>query len=635
VLAPHTMSAPGLTAAAAEPPSSRTTATGAVVVLATVCADFLGAALEACAVTGHTTTDQAAPTAIIRLTEAAGADGVRGVRCLTVEVLGDSARVALPPLATPELTRLLTNGNSAREWATRLWHAGATLLHVRVISSSQALDNFTYAFADEESTDAASRSWALPLQQTESSPLSEELRGKCGFQLQLELCSSDKPLPCCAALERLLSALVRSSMLLASAADLELEIERASCTPVLLEVLPHTEPPLPPPATVLVSVRAFSGAASTLERLKQAAAAHLAAEQCGKPGTTCKTAAQAAGYAQLTTGTLDKRVTWTMTAVVASSCASDEPDAVAAPDELDRPGTDVTARQASVYCFSTSVLQMRPPAALLDALNAKSTVTAVKAVTGLQLCGCEASAEHAALDGFPVPQFSPCATLRFAECNSLAVPALVTFHRSCSMPQLSSVAKLPKLSLGRKREATLIKAALLAALRDFKSATGGGTSFERSLRTHGFSALASAVAKVAAAGGEEVQTCATVLAKQLSEVGPTQFPTAAAAPEDDQLQVDAILSLKRARDVTLEKSVVAALLRVLAGEPSADPPAPETEPAVSVGGLDTSSPRDNPPGDDEDVFPQRRRMRSPSPVREDALDSEVPAEHETDDGWFI
>ena len=651
VVGSQSMSASGLTTATAEPPAARTTTTGAALVLATVCADFLGAALDACA--AEHATDQAAPTVTIRLTEAAGAEGVRGVRCLTVDVLGDVGRVASPPCATPELSRLVTHGNSAREWATSLWRAGATLLHVRVISPSHALDSFSYVFADEESADTASRSWALPLQQSDSAPLCDELRGKCGFQLQLELCSSDKPPPPCAVLERLLSALVRSTMLLAPAANLELEVERASCTPVQLEVLPLAEPspPPPPPTAVLVSVRATLGAASTLERLKQAAAAHLSAEQHAKgvqgdfAGSTSNAAAQAAGFAQLATSTHGKRVIWTVTAVVASSCASDEPGAepanVAAADELDRPG--VTTRQASVYCFADSVLQMRPPAAVLDALNTKSTMTAVKAATGLQLCGCEACAEYAAPHGFPAPQSAPCATLRFAECDSLAMPALITFHRSSSVAQpLSSAAKLPTLS--RKREAALVKAALLASLRDFKCVTGGGTSFERGLRTHGFSAVASAIAKVAAAGGQELQSCATALANQLSEVGPAQFPVAEAAPEDDQRRMDATQqSLKRTRADTLEQTVVAALLRVLAGEPSADttdPPAPETEPEASVGGIsqDTSSrehPHDDPPGDDEDVFPQRRRLRSPSPALEDAMKSEARAELGSDDGWFM
>ena len=640
------MSAPGLAAAAAELPAA--SATGAVTVLATVCADFLGVALEACAAAGHTTTDQAAPTITIRLTEAAGgAAGARVVRCMSVDVLGDTARVVSLPSATPELTRLLTKGACAREWATRLWHAGVTLLHVRVISPSESrIDNWSYAVADEDSGDAAPRSWALPLQQTESTPLSDELRGKSGFQVQLELCSADKLLPRCASLERLLSALVRSSMLLAPAADLELEVERASRTPVLLEVPLHAEHP--PPTAVLVSVRSSSGAASTLERLKQAAAAHLAAEQHAT-GPTSNVAAQAAGFAQLKTGAHGKRVTWTVTAVIASSCASYEPDRTStdtervptgAPGETARP-EEAPTRQAFIYCFSNSVLQMRPPPALLDVLSAKSTIAAVKAF-GLQLCGCKASAEPA-LDDSPAPQFSPCATLVFAECDSLAVPALITLHCSCLMPQpLSSVAKLPKL--GRKREAALIKAALLAALRDFKSATGGGTSFERGLRTHGFSALAIAVAKLATAGGEELQACAAALADRLSDVGPPLSPIAATAPLDDldQPHLDVPRSPERAQAVTLEQAVVAALLRVLAGNPPSDPPEPETdEPDGSVGGsLDPSSrehPRDDPPADDDDVFPQRRRMRSPSPAREEALESELPAEIESDsdDGWLL
>ena len=637
------MSAPGLAAAAAELPAANTT--GAVTVLATVCADFLGVALEACAVAGHTTTDQAAPTITIRLTEAAGgADGARVVRCMSVDVLGDTARVASLPSATPELTRLLTKGACAREWATRLWHAGVTLLHVRVISpSASRIDNWSYAVADEDSGGAAPRSWSLPLQQTESTLLSEELRGKSGFQVQLELCSADKPLPCCVSLERLLSALVRSSMLLAPAADLELEVERASCTPVLLEVPIHAE--LPPPTAVLVSVRSSSGAASTLERLKQAAASHLAVEQRAT-GPTSDVATQAVGFAQLKTGAHGKRVTWTATAVIASSSASHEPGTERVPTDapggigIERP-EEAPTRQAFVYCFSNSVLQMRPPPALLDVLSAKSTTAAVKAF-GLQLCSCKASAELAALDDSPAPQFAPCATLVFSECDSLAVPALITLHCSCLMPQpLSSAAKLPKL--GRKREAALIKAALLAALRDFKSATGGGTSFERGLRIHGFSALAIAVAKLATAGGEELQACAAALADRLSDVGPPLSPIAAAAPVDDldQPHLDAPPSPERAQAVTLEQAVVAALLRVLAGNPPSDPPEPEVdEPAVaSVGGsLDPSSrehPRDEPPADDEDVFPQRRRMRSPSPARDEAQESELPAEIESDDGWLL
>lgn len=615
--------------------------------LASVCADFLGAALEAAEEHAENPSAReravplSAPTVTLRLSEAA--------RCITTDVLGARVAAFSVPVAAPALSRMLTNGASAREWASRLWHAGVSCLHARIISPADAcLHDWKYLVADEVSADDnTARAWTLPLAQTESTPLSAELRGNGGFQLMLELRSTatERQLP---ELQALLSRLVRSSTLLAPAADLQLEVERVARAPLDASA-PPTDliQPQTPPTTMLVSSRSGAAGGSKLERLKQAAAAHLATctaalgeqvegavrDDSGVPVEAVLNTVQSAGFAQLKTGTGDKRVTWTVTAVLASSSAAAEPREDNATDVGGAP--DAAACLTPVYCFVNSVLQQHPPAALLDVLRAKATAAEWKQAFGLVLLGCEDIAvEHViTLDS----SFSSCLTLRFAQGDSPTVhPALIVLHRRCSQPLPRNTTALPKL--GRRRELALMKAALFAALRDFKAATGGGSRFERNLRTHGFSAVAAAVSKMAVAGGEHLQARGAVFIERGLE--------AASGPDETQAGA-------------LEKAVLASLLETLTGDLAAHPPAldvgteapeDEAEPCLDSSAAQEPSPgararvgkqlhsRDASPAlDGEDVFPQRRRidgsaMRSmpPAPVEQQSDEDASAAE-----GWFL
>jgi hypothetical protein len=621
----------------------------AVAALGDVCAGLLGAALEAAEqrsaaphdLAAHTG-QPAAPLVTLRLSDvslALAADvaraDVRRVHSITVEVLGE--QVAALPTSAPALSRVLTNGACARQWASRLWRAGVAKLEARVIEPAGSLvRTWAYMAADEERGDDT-RSWTLPLVQTENTPLSAELRGLCGFQLLLELrCSATETPPPCASLECLLVQLLRSTFLLVPSAEIQLEVERASPLQAPSPHVGRTPPPLPQ-TTVLLSYRPLSTARSKLERLKDAAAAHLTASS-DAAATQDRDAAvhllgpggeagagntvQSAGYAQLVTGAGDKRATWTVTAVVASFSAASESQADRATGEQGCP----------IFCFANSVLLLHPPPALLDVLRAKTTAAEWKSVFGLNIGGCVLAAEQTgdSGDGYRAPQFSACASLRFAECDSIQPPALIILHRTCLIRQpLSLGAKLPKL--GRKREAALLKAALSAALRDFKIATGGGSRCERMLRKRGLPAIAAAVSKVAATGGQELRRCGAALAEQqpaLPETAETD-----AADEAPGAAVDA-----EAR--ALEKAVCASLLEVLAGDLPADLPAPEAELEVPAADLAVAedlvrvgrehSRATSQPSDDEEVFPQRRRVdSSPPPLMQQEGHSD------DEDGWFL
>lgn len=615
----------------------------AMAALGDACAVFLGAALEAAEqrsavphnLAAHTG-QPAAPLVTLRLSDvilSPPADHVRRVRCLTVDVLGE--HVAALPTSAPALSRVLTNGACARQWASRLWRAGVAKLEARVIEPAGGLiRSWVYLTADEERGDDT-RAWTLPLVQTESTPLSAELRGQCGFQLLLEMrCSATEAPPPCAALECLLIQLLRSSFLLAPSADLQLEVERASLQ-ALSPRVGRTPPPLPQ-TTALLSYRSLSAARSKLERLKDAAAAHLtasyeaastldrdAAMQLLGPGVEAgaSNTVQSAGYAQLVTGAGDKRATWTVTAVVAS------------PPQADRATAEQGCSEAPIFCFANSVVLQHPPPALLDVLRAKTTAAEWKSAFGLTIGGCILVSEQAGDSGdcSRAPQFSACVSLRFAACDSIQ-PALFLLHRACLIRQpLSLGAKLPKL--GRKREAALVKAALSAALRDFKIATGGGSRCERMLRKRGLPAIAAAVSKVASTGGQELRRCSAALAEQQPNAALPETAETDAADEAPGAAVDA-----EAR--ALEKAVFASLLEVLAGDLPAELPAPEAEPEVPVtdvavaedlvrGGRERSQATSQ-PSDDEEVFPQRRRVdSSPPPLMQQAGHSD------DEDGWFL
>jgi hypothetical protein len=381
---------------------------------------------------------------------------------------------------------------------------------------------------------------------------------------------------------------------------------------------------------VLLSYRPLSTARSKLERLKDAAAAHLtasseavstldrdAAIQLLGPGgeAGASNTVQSAGYAQLVTGAGDKRATWTVTAVVASYT------------QADRATGEQGCSEAPIFCFENSVVLQHPPPALLDVLRAKKTAAEWKSAFGLNIGGCALVAEQAGDldDGSRAPQFSACASLRFADCDSVQ-PVLFLLHRTCSIRQpLSLGAKLPKL--GRKREAALVKAALSAALRDFKIATGGGSRCERMLRKRGLPAIAAAVSKVASTGGQELRRCSAALAEQQPD---------AALPET---AVEAPGAAVDAGARALEKAVFASLLEVLAGDLPADLPAPEAEPEVPATDLAATdlvrvgrerSRATSQPSDDEEVFPQRRRVdSSPPPLMQQERHSD------DEDGWFL
>ena len=548
----------GNAAAAAEATST------AVATLASACAVFLGAALEA----AERTSQPPAAVVTVRLSDVivAATEGnvghadARAVHCVTVDVLG-ACVVALPNDA-PALSRALTNGACAREWASRLWRSGAAKLQARIIDATEAcVHSWVYLFADEEQNADENSRWTLPLvREAESIPLSAELLGNCGFQLVLELRSQTAP-PC-AALERVLAQLVRTSFLLAPSADLSFEVERASAADAgSLPAQPLTN------ISVLAACRSRLGAGSRLERLKQASAAHLTAstaaatyaqegaEQPVGAVSDVGNTVQAAGYAELTTGTSDKRVTWTVTAVVAST--------------VDEPREDGDAdvhgcAEAPLFCFANSVLLLSPPTAVLDVLRAKVTATEWKAAFGLRLTGCALDTEQTGLDGAPpASQFSSCASLRFGKSDTPTVrPGLVTLHRAC-LPPLSLGTKVPP-RLGRKREAALVKSALAAALREFKAVTGGGGRSERVMRKHGLPAIAAAVAAVVAAGGVELQGCGVALSDRRRVAPDPEVPA-----DDAQARV-------------LENAVLTSLLDVLAGDLAADLPAPDAEPEAQV-----------------------------------------------------
>ena len=619
--------------------------------LACASADFLGVALEAAeergtssAACGAALLTSQPPVVTLRLSEVAvsatedvGRADARAVRCVAVDVLG--GRVATLPNDAPALSRLLTNGACAREWASRLWRAGVTKLQARVIEPTEGcVHSWCYLLADEESNDdTASRSWTLPLvQEAERTPLSAELLGNSGFQLVLELRAGiTDTLLASAALEPVLYQLVHSSFLLAPSADLLFEVERASPPDASLLTQSTVSASYRNVSGLSVDARSRFGTGCKLERLKHASAAHLAAsaaltrdqdgaEHLAGPlpdeGNTC----QAAGHAQLTTGAPDKRVTWTMTAVVASTMNMSREDCTAAPVV----GVHGCA-DAKVFCFANSVLLLHPPVAVLDVLRAKVTAAEWKTAFGLHLTGCTLVSEPSGVDKDPrAPQFPSCASLRFAKCDTPTVfPGLITLHRSCLPLSLGS-AKLPKL--GRKREAALVKAALSAALREFKTVSGGGSRSERVLRKHGLPAIAAAVAKVATAGDYELRACGAALTERRPGAAGPDGPPAAGVDQDP----------------SLEKAVLASLLDVLAGDFMAVQPPPEAEPEAEVPVVlcstadqdhDSERSRHTSQLDDDDVFPQRRRSDSSPPLQSAALeDASVAAALDDDDaGWFL
>ena len=349
-------------------------------------------------------------------------------------------------------------------------------------------------------------------------------------------------------------------------------------------------------------------AGSKLESLKVAAAAYLVASkgalsrrEHGVPdgGMSVGSGAQAAGCAQHTSRAHRNRFTFTFTAVVASCSAVDESHCA-----------------AEVFCFRDSVLQLSPPLAVLDCLRAKATATEFKAEFGLQIRGCDFPVEH---DSLPAPQCPAHVSLRFSN-SDVVHPELITLHRSCQ--PLSPDTTPP--TLGRKREAALVKAALFAALREFKAATGGGTQNERRLRNNGLPAIAAAVAKIAAAGGDDLRACGAALTE------------GAATPDETE-----VLDGARARQ--LEAAVRACLLETLAGDPPAAAEAPVSDSLDCTATHERPSPadrahsRDDSLPDDEDVFPQRRRVGS-SPPRstwQEVQQHERAGASSDDDGWFM
>jgi hypothetical protein len=153
------------------------------------------------------------------------------------------------------------------------------------------------------------------------------------------------------------------------------------------------------------------------------------------------------------------------------------------------------------------------------------------------------------------------------------------------------------------------------------------------LRKRGLPAIAAAVSKVAATGGQELRRCGAALAEQQPAAALPETAETDAADEPPGAAVDA-----EAR--ALEKAVCASLLEVLAGDLPADLPAPEAEPEVPAADLAVAedlvrvgrerSRATSQPSDDEEVFPQRRRVdSSPPPLMQQEGHSD------DEDGWFL
>jgi hypothetical protein len=543
-------------------------AASALATLRGVCADFLAAALEAAApLVADLAADELAsgrrasaedvaappspPAVTVRLTEAAPvADGgsVRVVEAIAVDVLGASPCV---PEGAAALARVLTAGAPAREWATALWRAGVTRVDVRTASPTDAFARcFAYLASDEIANvqDVDARAWALPLLPAENMAKPEHMLGRGGFQLELTCrapgaaqASVETLLPAppaFAPVGAMLTQLVHASALLAPHAELQLEMETFDAAAALPadqhNSHPATDVALVEPTapalrhSVALSVRCAAGLLSSAERVTSAVRAHLlsstvvlavpsgdvqpaasaaadgaAAAEGAAVAAAAANIAVAVGHAEHASGAADKRVVWSFTAVVARHGPAPE-----LPPSGDAALGDTGEHVAAVYYFCQSALQATLTAGALDHLRAKSTVEAWRTAFGLRLRGCRAAAAEEE-DGEPpagAAAGAAAAELRFSvrDADSAHTPTLLVLYRRCKLHQPHL--KLPPL--GRKREASLVKAAVAAALLEFKAVTGFGTVFERGLRSHGLPAVAGAAIKIIAGGGPGLQQVA-------------------------------------------------------------------------------------------------------------------------------
>jgi hypothetical protein len=495
----------------------------------------------------------------VRLTEAAtvaDCGGVRVVDAIAVDILSASPSV---PEGAAALVRVLTAGAPAREWATALWRAGVTRLDVRTAAPTDAFARcFAYLAHDEVTAvqDVDARAWALPLLPAENLAKPEDMLGRGGFQLELTFrapraahaSAADLPTPpTLAPVAAMLTQLVHASALLAPHADLQLEMGTydAAAAPLADQ---HTSDPTADVAaapgveavgivptlrhSVALSVRSASGTMFCAERVKSAVLAHLlrsaaqgstnlvplsqvvqstASAAAGDASSSASAAAAAAaaaiivaaGHAEHASGPADKQMVWSFTAIVARHGAAPElpPSGGAALGNSDD-------HVAAVYFFCQSALQAALTAGALDYFRAKTTAADWKTAFGLHLRGCSMTAED---DAEPADSAAAaeCARLRFFahDADSAPPPTLLVLYRRCKLHQPHL--KLPPL--GRKREMSLVKAAVTAALLDFKAATGFGTVFERGLRSHGLPAVAVSAMKIIAGGGPGLRQAANDL----------------------------------------------------------------------------------------------------------------------------
>ena len=532
--------------------------------LRAVCADFLAAALEVAAHSPQATAGEEGgrrasapashtlepaqvavqpPAVAVRLTEAAAsADSVFGstrlVERVAVDVLCASPNL---PDGVVALARLLTAGAPAHEWTASLWQAGVVRLDVRTATSSEPFLRCFAHLVEQRVSDECAAARALELLPLAHADKPPEMLGLGGFQVELSFQTADGPqssstsaaelprAPDFVATHHVLTELVRATALVGSVADIELEIgtrthaaarsdERAPETGAAsnpagvnadcaaLPTLQHAVP---------VAIRGLASETTFADRVVQAARAHLRARESAlaisvsdKPDAAAAAGAAGGGaaddsivgigHAVHASGAAGKRFTWTITAVVAAGAPAPgvTPSHEASDAGANAAGGHIAPHnEAALYCFCQSALQVTPPRGVADCLRAKTTAIEWKSAFGLRLMACETTDAAA------------CGRVRFAASGAdreLVHPTLLVLHRRCKAPVPH--AKLPPL--GRKREASLVKAALAAALHRFKRASGSSTAFESSLRMHFLPSVATAIAKIVAGSGPAVQHAA-------------------------------------------------------------------------------------------------------------------------------
>jgi hypothetical protein len=680
----------------------------------------------------------ALPLVTVRLAEApptADGGGARFVERISCDLWQHTGSPVLPegPVA---LARALTGGACAREWATKLWKAGVARLDARTAAPADAFIRcFSYLVRDElaaQDAEEGRRAWVLPLLPAGNAPKQLDMLRGGGLSLELtfrarEAAGADLPSPPSPALlVSTLTELVRACALLGPPADVQLELGSFAAAPGRQEerdsadaaaLLPAGDAPALQPQgaptlqeAVVAAVKGSLCAGTTAERAKAAVAAFLRGEEPEKPapdaappadeaaaGAATGEGADAAldadaadaaaidagegngltvalGHAEHASGAGDKRVVWSLTAVVARAGIAPEPARADEPPGADVDAADAPAASlshlAGVYCFCQSALQADPPTGVLDCLRAKTTTAEWKTAFGLHLRACETAADkrNAAADdaGAAAAAAAECASLRFFAHEAHTVhPTLLLLHRRCTLqrPPGAAAAKLPML--GRKTEAALVKAALFAALADFKAATGGGTSFERGMRTDGLPAVALAAAKIVMASGLELRVSALTLVGRHQE---QQLVRAEREEDDGQLsqagvQQAVLDALLKALDASVSLGGGAAAAASADDEPAAaNPPdagagmenAPvEQDAAMSSdgeedlaslqSGLRGVRARSDDGSSQDAIFPtqptKRRVGASPSRAVQPEPTQPAPASHgepaDEDDGWFM